>query len=69
MLNAIRSIMQMQFDPKSMRILWAEAVLFSVLFGMIYRSWPVSIALFLILFAFLYSQSRAVYAVFVTSPQ
>ena len=63
----LNSIAKIRFDQSGMRILWAEAVLFSALFGMIYRSWPVGIALFLILFAFLYSHSRAVYAVFILS--
>ena len=56
-----------RFDERGMRILWGEAILFSALFGLVYHSCLIGIALFLILFAFLYSQSRAVYAVFILS--
>jgi len=63
----LNNIAKVRFDQAGMRVLWSEAVLFSVLFGVIFRSCPVAIVLFTILFAFLYSQSKAVYAVFILS--
>ena len=63
----LNSITKVRFDQAGIRILWAEAALFSILFGVIFRSCPVAIVLFLILFAFLHSQSRAIYAVFILS--
>ncbi len=60
-------IVRVRFDKASMRILGAEAVLFSALFGVIFRSWPVAMVLFLALFSLLHNQSRAVYAVFILS--
>ena len=56
-----------RFDQKGIRILWGEAVLFSALFGLVYHSWLIGITLFVILSGFLFSQSRAVFAVFILS--
>jgi hypothetical protein len=67
MVNLMRNVTRIRFDQASIRILWTEAFLFSALFGVIFRSCPVAIIFFLILFAFLHSQSRAVYAVFILS--
>ena len=50
-----------------MVILWAEAALFSILFGVIFRSWPIAVLLFSVLYAILHSQSRPIYAVFILS--
>jgi len=67
MLNVIGNLAKIRFDARSMRVLWSEAVLFSILFGVVFRSWPVAVVLFMILFTFLQSQGRAVYAVFILS--
>jgi len=65
--ECISWITRVRFDKSAMKILWVEAALFSALFGVIFRSCPVAIMLFLILFAFLHNQNRAVYAVFILS--
>lgn len=67
MVNLIRNITRVQFDQRSIKILWSEAALFSILFGVVFRSWPVAVILFMIQFTFLHGQGRAVYAVFILS--
>ena len=65
--ECIAWITRVRFDKASTRILWTETILFSALFGMIFRSWPIAILLFSVLFTFLHNQSRAIYAVFILS--
>ena len=64
MLNIISKV---RFDQSSMKILWAEAILFSGLFGVAHRSWLASIILFSILFILLRNPGNAVYVIFILS--
>ncbi len=57
----------MRFDKAGMRILWSEAVLFSVVFGIAHRSALVPLILFFVLYTLLRSPKRNIYAVVLLS--
>lgn len=59
--------MERRFEKNSMIILWSEAVLFSVVFGIAYRSGIVPVFLFGVLFYLLRSPKRIIYAVILLS--
>jgi len=67
MINILKSFSEARFDQRGMMILWSEAGLFSIVFGIAYRSGLVSVILFSILFMLLRSPQRVIYAVFVLS--
>ena len=63
----VKMAIEKRFQKDSMIILWTEAVLFSVVFGIAYRSVVVPVILFSVLFVLLRSPKRIMYAIVLLS--
>jgi hypothetical protein len=58
---------QAEFDKTSMRILWAESVIFAGIYGMMFRSWLVGGIIFLCLAVLMLRPKTVVYSIFILS--
>ena len=63
--NMIRSLLLVRFDRKSTWLLCAEAFIFIVIYDLMFKTWPVWVALFIPCAILLSKPNTVVYTIFI----